>query len=67
MSKRRGRPRRFRECPECGEVNGLRVLSSRRAGSLRNVYCRCDVCGAEVRYVDAPGERGHWRRVRVLG
>ena len=26
-----------------------------------------EVCGEEPRYVNVPGERGHWRRVRVLG
>ena len=68
MSKR-GRPRRFaaKACPVCGEVCGLRVVATWRAGSIRTTQCRCEVCGEISRYVNAPGERGHWRRVRVLG
>ena len=66
--KKPGRPRRFEReaCPVCGEAGGLLVERSRRQGSLRVVYAVCERCGAKPVYVNAPGERGHWRRVRIL-
>lgn len=67
MSKR-GRPRRFaaKPCPVCGEVGGLRVVRVRTQGHIRVAYVACDCCAAAPVYVNAPGERGYWRRVRVL-
>ena len=62
--KRRGRPRRFDSCPECG-AEGLFQTNQRKAGHCVNIYCECPACGAKVRYV-AAGNDGHWVRVRAL-
>ena len=61
---KRGRPRRFKYCPACGE-EGLRVLRTRKAGHCINVYCDCPTCGIKMRYVKA-GEGGYWLRVRAI-
>ena len=61
---KRGRPRRFRYCPSCGE-EGLSVKFTRRAGHCVNVYCECPACGVKLRYVKA-GDGGYWVRVREL-
>jgi DNA-directed RNA polymerase subunit M/transcription elongation factor TFIIS len=62
--KKRGRPRRFEACPECG-AEGLYQTNQRKAGHCVNIYCECPACGAKVRYVTA-GDEGHWVRVRSL-
>ena len=61
---RRGRPRRFQRCPECGSV-GLLLYGVRKAGHCVSVYCECPACGAKLRYVSA-GESGRWYRVRTI-
>lgn len=62
--KKRGRPRRFRTCPECG-AEVLHQTNQRKAGHCVNIYCECPACGAKVRYV-AAGNNGHWVRVRKM-
>ena len=60
---RRGRPRRFSECPECGNKE-FHVYKTEQAGHCRNIYCECPICG-KLRYVSA-GEKGRWVKVRAL-
>ena len=60
---KRGRPRRFTTCPECGEPS-LFVRSTHRQGHCENVYCVCHACGVVLRFVKA-GPGGLWYRVRV--
>ena len=61
---KRGRPRRFQTCPECGE-KALRVIATRQAGYCKNVYCECWACGERPQYVETP-RGGHWIRVRNI-
>ena len=58
---KRGRPRRFQTCPECGAV-GLVQTNQRKAGHCVNIYCECSVCGEKLRYVSTD-KGGHWVRV----
>jgi uncharacterized Zn finger protein len=59
---KRGRPRRFQKCPECGSEE-FRVYKTEQAGHCQNVYCECPVCG-KLRYVAAE-KNGRWVRVRT--
>ena len=61
--RRRGRPRRFAACPECGEPS-IFVQHTERRGHCENVYCVCRACGMKLRYVSA-GAGGHWFKVRA--
>jgi len=63
VAGKRGRPKRFSSCPECGEPS-IFVRHTARRGHCENVYCVCHACGASLRYVQA-GTGGHWYRVRV--
>lgn len=60
---KRGRPRRFEACPECG-AEGFSVIRTTKAGHCVNLYCECPACG-KLRFVSA-GDGGHWVRVRSL-
>lgn len=61
---KRGRPRRFQWCPECG-AKEIHVTFTRKAGHCVNVYCECETCGSKLRFVKADGD-GYWIRVRTI-
>lgn len=61
---KRGRPRRFKKCPECGAV-GLIQRGQRKAGHCVNIYCECLTCGAKPHFV-VVGDGCHRVRVRSI-
>ena len=60
---KRGRPRRFKTCPECG-AEDMKVLYTYRAGHCVTVKCLCKKCGSTPRWVKPDGSGGHWFRVK---
>lgn len=61
---RRGRPKLFPCCPECGE-DALVVTCTQQQGHCINRWCECQNCGAHVRWVKA-GVHSRWMRVREI-
>lgn len=64
MTQKRGRPKLFPCCPECGE-DALSLTGTRLQGHVINRWCVCSICGAHNRWIQA-GEHGHWVRVREI-
>lgn len=61
---RRGRPKLFSCCPECGE-DALIVKSTTVQGYVINRWCECSHCGVHIRMVKS-GASSRWIRVRDL-
>lgn len=61
---RRGRPKLFPCCPECGQ-NTLTVTCTQQQGHCLNRWCECSSCGAHIRWVKA-GVQSRWMRVREI-
>ena len=58
------RPRIFMDvpCPECGATH-LLVYSTSRRGFCLNRWCKCEKCGATVRFIKTD-KVGFWTRVK---